>query len=64
MNHYDEIMARLKTAHMFFGEDAVNRGSALLDKYLLEGAITQEEYEDLLEKNRNMVVDEVWQEEK
>ena len=64
MNHYDEIMARLKTAHMFFGEDAVNRGNALLDKYLLEGAITQEEYEDLLEKNRSMVVDEVWQEEK
>ncbi|MFR8251072.1 MAG: hypothetical protein ACLVAI_04440 [Anaerovoracaceae bacterium] len=60
MNHYDEIRARLKTAHMFFGEDAVNRGNALLDKYLLEGAITQEEYEKLLEENRTMECDEVW----
>ncbi len=60
MNHYDEILARLKTAHMFFGEDAINRGNALLDKYLLDGAITQEEYEKLLEENKNMVCDEVW----
>ena len=60
MNHLDEIRARLKTAHMLFGEDAVNRGNALLDKYLLEGAITQEEYEKLLEENRTMECDEVW----
>ena len=60
MNHYDEIRASLKTAHMFFGEDAVNRGNALLDKYLLEGAITQEEYEKLLEENRTMECDEDW----
>lgn len=60
MNHYDEILARLKTAHMFFGEDAINRGNALLDKYLLDGVITQEEYEKLLEENKNMVCDEVW----
>ena len=45
---------------MFFREDAVNRGNALLDKYLLEGAITQEEYEKLLEENRTMECDEVW----
>ena len=48
------------TQRVFFGEDAVNRGNALLDKYLLEGAITQEEYEKLLEENRTMECDEVW----
>ena len=54
MNYYDEILARLKTAHMFFGPEGEKRGAELLDKYLLEGAITQEEYEKLLEENRTM----------
>lgn len=60
MNYYDEILARLKTAHMFFGEGGIDRGNELLDRYRLEGAITQEEYEKLLEENKNMECDEVW----
>ena len=55
MNYYDEILARLKTAHMFFGPEGEKRGAELLDKYLLEGAITQEEYEKLLEENREVL---------
>ncbi len=60
MNYYDEILTRLKTAHMFFGPEGEKRGTELLDKYRLEGAITQEEYEKLLEENRTMECDEVW----
>lgn len=60
MTQYEEILARLKTAHMFFGEDAINRGSALIDKYFMDGAITQEEYEKLIEENANMVCEEPW----
>lgn len=60
MTKYDEMLTRLKTAHMFFGAQAEKKGEDLLVKCLLEGSITQEEYEDLSEKNKTMVCDETW----
>ena len=62
MTVYDEILTRLKAAHMFFGDQAVQKGEELLVKYALEGAITQEEYEKLSEENKTMECDEVWTE--
>lgn len=63
MTTYDEILARLKTAHMFFGAQAGRKGDALLEKYLTEGVISREEYEKLKEENRTMECEEVWTEE-
>ena len=60
----DELLRRntraLKDSPYVFGPEGEKRGAELLDKYLLEGAITQEEYEKLLEENRTMECDEVW----
>lgn len=60
MTTYDEMLARLRTTHMFFGDRAVQKGEELLVKYAVEGVITQEEFEKLSEENRTMKCDEVW----
>ena len=60
MTKFEEIVNRLETAHSFFGDQAKKKGEELITKFMLEGAITQEEFEQLLDINRDMKCDKPW----
>ncbi len=60
MTKFEEIVNRLETAHSFFGDQAKKKGEELITRCMIEESITQEEFEELLEINKNMKCDKPW----